>query len=87
MQVLHRHLLQSKVRTQDPTQAQLFSIPVYLGRHFNWFWQRYSAPDDVWDLQKECHTSHTPIECFWDKWNRAKEVDTSSSSQLHHMRY
>lgn len=72
--MLHQHLLQSKVRTEDPDQAQLFFIPVYLGRHYNWFWQQWSDPNNAWDLNKECLPTHTPVECFWDKWDRAKEV-------------
>lgn len=78
MQLLHQHLLQSKVRTEDPDQAQLFFIPVYLGRHFNWFWQQWSAPGNAWDVHEECLPTHTPPECFWDKWDRAKEVRLSA---------
>ena len=32
--------MQSSLRTRDPGAATLFFIPVYLGRLFNWFWQR-----------------------------------------------
>lgn len=78
MQLLHQHLLQSKARTEDPNQAQLFFIPVYLGRHFNWFWQQWSAPDNAWDVHEDCAPSHTPPECFWDKWDRAKEVSAAT---------
>ena len=74
MQLLHQHLLQSKVRTEDPDQAQLFFIPVYLGRHYNWFWQQWSARDNAWAVHKDCLPTHTPPECFWDKWDRAKQV-------------
>lgn len=74
MQLLHKHLMESRVRTKDPAEAKLFFIPVYLGRHFNWFWQQWSAPDNAWDVHEDCLPSHTPPECFWDKWDRAKQV-------------
>ena len=74
MQVLHQHLLQSSVRTRDPDRAQLFFIPVYLGRHYNWFWQQWSSPGHAWEVHKDCLPTDTPVECFWDKWLRAKEV-------------
>ncbi len=77
LQVLHKHFLGSPARTEDPSQAQLFFIPVYLGRHFNWFWQQWSAPGNAWDVHEECLPTHTPPECFWDKWDRAKEVRKS----------
>ncbi len=72
--MLHQHFLQSEVRTHDPEQAQLFFIPMYLGRHYNWFWQQWSAPGNAWDVHAECLPEHTPSECFWDKWTRAKEA-------------
>lgn len=37
---LHEHFLRSSLRTHDPDAATLFFVPVYLGRLFNWFWQR-----------------------------------------------
>lgn len=37
---LHEHFLGSGLRTRDPDAATLFFIPAYLGRLFNWFWQR-----------------------------------------------
>ena len=37
---LHEHFLRSRLRTRDPGAATLFFIPAYLGRLFNWFWQR-----------------------------------------------
>ena len=76
MQLLHKHLMESRVRTKDPASKALSSsfIPVYLGRHFNWFWQQWSAPDNAWDVHEDCLPSHTPPECFWDKWDRAKQV-------------
>ena len=37
---LHEHFLRSSLRTRDPDAATLFFVPVYLGRLFNWFWQR-----------------------------------------------
>ena len=62
------------MRTDDPEKAQLFYIPVYLGRHYNWFWQQWSTPGKAWDVHKDCLPHHTPPECFWDKWDRAKQV-------------
>ena len=44
LQVLHEHFQSSPARTEDPEQAQLFMIPVYLGRYYNWFWQQWSTP-------------------------------------------
>ena len=44
LQVLHEHFESSPARTEDPEQAQLFMIPVYLGRYYNWFWQQWSTP-------------------------------------------
>ncbi|CAL8466706.1 g6242 [Coccomyxa elongata] len=73
-QVLHRHFSNSVLRTDDPEKAQLFFIPVYLGRHYNWFWQQWSTPGKAWDVHKDCLPHHTPPECFWDKWDRAKQA-------------
>ena len=28
----------------------------------------------AWDVHEDCLPSHTPPECFWDKWDRAKQV-------------
>ena len=42
--MLHEHFQSSPARTEDPDQAQLFMIPVYLGRYYNWFWQQWSTP-------------------------------------------
>ena len=44
LEVLHEHFQSSPARTEDPEQAQLFMIPVYLGRYYNWFWQQWSTP-------------------------------------------
>ena len=41
--MLHEHFQSSPARTEDPDQAQLFMIPVYLGRYYNWFWQQWST--------------------------------------------
>lgn len=79
VQVLHRHFSKSAVRTEDPEKAQLFFIPVYLGRHYNWFWQQWSAPGKAWDVSRDCQPHHTPSECFWEKWTGAKEVLISCS--------
>lgn len=72
--VLHQHFLKSPLRTDDADKAQLFFIPVYLGRHYNWFWQQWSTPGKAWDVAKDCQPHHTPSECFWEKWTGAKEV-------------
>ena len=74
MQVLHKHFLESGVRSHEPEQAQLFFIPVYLGRHYNWFWQQWSTPGSAWDVHADCRPEHTPAECFWEKWDGAKAV-------------
>ena len=64
VQVLHRHFSKSAVRTEDPEKAQLFFIPVYLGRHYNWFWQQWSAPGKAWDVSRDCQPHHTPRRCL-----------------------
>ena len=33
-----------------------------------------SAPGNAWDVHEDCLPVDTPPECFWDKWDRAKEV-------------
>ena len=74
MQVLHQHFLQSESRARIADEAALFFIPVYLGRHYNWFWQQWSTPGDAWDVHADCLPEHTPPECFWDKWTKAKQA-------------
>lgn len=76
MQVLHQHIMSSDVHTDYPEKAQLFFIPVYLGRHYNWFWQQWSTPGKPWDVHQDCLPHHTPPECFWDKWDRAKQASS-----------
>ena len=43
---LHEHFLESSLRTRDPDAATLFFIPAYLGRLFNWFWQRPQCDEE-----------------------------------------
>ena len=76
MQILHRHLLSSPLRTLNPQQAQLFFIPAYLGRHFNWFWQQWSTPGDPWEILKDCEPRFRApsAECWYEKWAWAKGV-------------
>ena len=73
MQVLHKHLLSSRVNTRKPEQAKAFFIPVYLGRFFNAQWQRYSDPNDAWLINKECH-GLSPWDCWEEKWQVAINV-------------
>ncbi len=74
MQVLHQHFLQSDARTHDAAHAQLFFIPMYLGRHYNWHWQQWSAPGNAWDMRGACLPGQAATECFWDKWTHAKQA-------------
>jgi hypothetical protein len=37
---IHRHLLNSPVRTHDPDKARLFYLPLYLSKRLNWFWNK-----------------------------------------------
>ena len=76
VQILHKHLLSSPLRTLNPQQAQLFFIPVYLGRHFNWFWQQWSTPGDPWEILKDCEPRFRApsAECWYEKWAWAKGV-------------
>ena len=76
LQVLHEHFQGSKVRTEDPEQAQLFMIPVYLGRYYNWFWQQWSTPGNPWEIVEDCEPRHRAgsPECWWEKWMWAKGV-------------
>ena len=74
IQVLHKHLLESGVRAHEPEQAQLFFIPAYLGRHYNWYWQQWSTPGDAWDVNAECPPEYSKAECFWQAWGGAKTV-------------
>ena len=78
VQVLHKHFLESSVRAHEPEQAQLFFIPVYLGRHYNWYWQQWSTPGNAWDVHADCLPQHTPAECFWEKWSGAKAVSPAA---------
>ena len=73
-QVVHRHLLESEIRTLDPVRAQLFFIPAYLGRFFNAHWQQWSTPGDAWDIAKDCKPEQTADACWWEKWTGAKNV-------------
>ena len=75
-QVLHEHFQGSPVRTEDPEKAQLFMIPVYLGRYYNWFWQRWSTPGNPWEIVGDCEPRHRvgSPECWWEKWMWAKGV-------------
>jgi hypothetical protein len=74
--VLHEHFLGRNLRTEDPEQAQLFMIPVYLGRYYNWFWQQWSTPGNPWEIVQECEPRHRAgsPECWWEKWMWAKGV-------------
>ena len=75
-QVLHEHFQGSGARTEDPDQAQLFMIPVYLGRYYNWYWQQWSAPGNAWEIVDSCEPRHRAgsPECWWEKWMWAKGV-------------
>ena len=60
---LHEHFLGSGLRTRDPDAATLFFVPVYLGRLFNWFWQRphcgeADAPPPPMCREEQVHTPH-----------------------------
>ena len=76
MQVLHKHFLESDVRTVDPEHAQLFFIPVYLGHYFNWFWQQWSTPGHPWEIVRDCEprSAAGSAECWMEKWRWAKGV-------------
>jgi len=76
LQVLHEHFKGSDVRTEDPEAAQLFMIPVYLGRYYNWFWQQWSTPGNPWEIVDDCEPRHRAgsPECWWEKWMWAKGV-------------
>ena len=80
LQVLHEHFQGSSVRTEDPEQAQLFMIPVYLGRYYNWFWQQWSTPGSPWEIVEDCEPRHRAgsPECWWEKWMWAKGVSFQS---------
>ncbi|CAL8466705.1 g6241 [Coccomyxa elongata] len=69
-QVLHEHFLNSPARTEDAEQAQLFFIPVYLGRYYNWYWQQWSTPGNPWEIVTDCEPRHRAgsPECWWEKW-------------------
>ena len=92
MQVLHKHFLQSELRTTDAEHAQLFFIPVYLGHHFNWFWQQWSTPGHPWEVVRDCEPRNPAgsAECWMEKWRWAQEVRTRlcdyvpSQSSAHH---
>ena len=51
---LHEHFLRSSLRTRDPDAAALFFVPVYLGRLFNWFWQRPQCDEEGAPLPPMC---------------------------------
>ena len=74
--MLHEHFLGRNLRTEDPEQAQLFMIPVYLGRYYNWFWQQWSTLGNPWEIVQECEPRHRAgsPECWWEKWMWAKGV-------------
>jgi hypothetical protein len=80
-QVLHKHLLSSRVNTRDPAQAKLFYIPVYLGRFFNAQWQAFSDPADAWLINRDCH-GLSPWDCWAEKWRVAVNVSARQLPQF-----
>jgi hypothetical protein len=84
MQVLHKHFKQSVARTLDADKAQLFFIPVYLGRYYNWYWQQWSTPGKPWEIIQDCEPRHKPgsPECWWEKWMWGKGVGTPDPTSL-----
>ena len=74
--MLHEHFLGSSLRTDDPEQARLFMVPVYLGRYYNSFWQQWSTPGNPWEIVQDCEPRHRAgsPECWWEKWMWAKGV-------------
>lgn len=80
LQVLHEHFRGSAARTEDLAEAQLFMVPVYLGRYYNWFWQQWSTPGNPWEIVEDCEPRHRAgsPECWWEKWMWAKGVSIAA---------
>ena len=57
---LHEHFLRSSLRTRDPDAATLFFVPVYLGRLFNWFWQRPHCDEEDAPEPPMCRSEKVP---------------------------
>lgn len=62
-QHLHRRLMASRVRTRDPTTAKLFLLPVYVGRYYDYYWQKWSPDGQPWAVPGPSGG--------WEKWEWA----------------
>ncbi|KAK9819148.1 hypothetical protein WJX81_000453 [Elliptochloris bilobata] len=60
---LHEHFLRSRLRTRDPAAATLFFVPVYLGRLFNWYWQRPQCDEE--DAPRPPMCREEQVTDFW----------------------
>eukprot|EP00884_Botryococcus_braunii_P017223 jgi/Botrbrau1/4184/Bobra.0192s0044.1 len=62
-QHLHRRMMASRVRTADPDAAKLFLLPVYVGRYYDYYWQKWSPDGQPWAVPGPSGG--------WEKWEWA----------------